>query len=289
MKKVNILILIVGITFFSVGVGGYVLARGRSVTEEPGYGIKTQVDDRIIGYTNEFHGTSSMMTGGYGFDTNTNNGEKYDLDILTEEVESYISQYDEDLIIDDIFIFEDSEYYYSIIEENTGRGAMELLVNPYTKTVLPEYGPNMMWNLKYGMHYSGGMMSCSGMMGNQGYSSRSGMMGSHGFNGRSGMMGGGMMGNSYAEDYFDSSAIENNELNSEEAYNEGMDYLNRRSETLTLGNEYHEFYGYYTFHVEENGEPVGMLSVNGITGDVWYHDWHGVLSEIIEGHETDVH
>jgi hypothetical protein len=29
---------------------------------------------------------------------------------------------------------------------------MELLVNPYTKEVIPEYGPNMMWNLKYGMH-----------------------------------------------------------------------------------------------------------------------------------------
>lgn len=199
--------------------------------------------------------------------------------MLTEEVESYISRYDEDLIIADIFVFKDSEYYYSIIEESTGKGAMELLVNPYSKIVFPEYGPNMMWNLKYGMHYSSGMMGGSGMMGSQGYDSRSGMM-----------RGRGMMGDSYDDDYFDNSNfLKNNEINSEDAYNEGVDYLLKRSEELTLSEAYHEFYGYYTFHVEKDGEPAGMLSVNGITGDVWYHDWHGELIEIIEGHETDVH
>lgn len=35
------------------------------------------------------------------------------------------------------------------------------------------------------------------------------------------------------------------------------------------------FYGYYTLHVEEDGEIYGMLSVNGYTGQVWYHSWHG--------------
>lgn len=35
------------------------------------------------------------------------------------------------------------------------------------------------------------------------------------------------------------------------------------------------FYGYYTFHFEKNGQIAGMLSVNGYSGQVWYHTWHG--------------
>lgn len=35
------------------------------------------------------------------------------------------------------------------------------------------------------------------------------------------------------------------------------------------------FYGYYTMDLEKNGEIFGMLSVNGYSGDVWYHSWHG--------------
>lgn len=35
------------------------------------------------------------------------------------------------------------------------------------------------------------------------------------------------------------------------------------------------FYGYYTLHTLRDGEIEGMLSVNGFTGEVWYHAWHG--------------
>ena len=35
------------------------------------------------------------------------------------------------------------------------------------------------------------------------------------------------------------------------------------------------FYGYYNFDVLQNGKTYGMLSVNGYTGAVWYHTWHG--------------
>jgi len=35
------------------------------------------------------------------------------------------------------------------------------------------------------------------------------------------------------------------------------------------------FYGYYTIHVIKDGQVYGMLSVNGYSGDVWYHTWHG--------------
>ena len=35
------------------------------------------------------------------------------------------------------------------------------------------------------------------------------------------------------------------------------------------------FYGYYTFHFLKGGQIAGMLSVNGSTGQVWFHSWHG--------------
>lgn len=35
------------------------------------------------------------------------------------------------------------------------------------------------------------------------------------------------------------------------------------------------FYGYYTLHTLKDGQIEGMLSVNGYTGAVWYHSWHG--------------
>ncbi|PPD58033.1 peptidase M4 [Dehalogenimonas etheniformans] len=37
-----------------------------------------------------------------------------------------------------------------------------------------------------------------------------------------------------------------------------------------------QFYGYYTMDFTLNGKTYGMLSVNGYTGQVWYHNWHGL-------------
>jgi len=42
------------------------------------------------------------------------------------------------------------------------------------------------------------------------------------------------------------------------------------------------FYGYYTMDVSKEGHIFGMLSVNGYTGDVWYHSWHGKFMEMVE-------
>lgn len=42
------------------------------------------------------------------------------------------------------------------------------------------------------------------------------------------------------------------------------------------------FYGYYTLHTLKDGQVEGMLSVNGYTGAVWYHDWHGPFITMAE-------
>ena len=128
-------------------------------------------------------------------DTSTSNtGAKIDMEDLEHGVSSYIGEYEEELVISDIFVFENSDYYFSIMEEDTGMGAMELLVNPYTGEIYPEFGPNMMWNLKYGMHGSGGR----GMMGR-------------------GMMGNGMMGGRVDNDSFSSDDVERNTISIKDA------------------------------------------------------------------------
>jgi hypothetical protein len=44
------------------------------------------------------------------------------------------------------------------------------------------------------------------------------------------------------------------------------------------------YYGYYTCDVKDTltGLKAGMLSVNGRTGQVWYHTWHGNFVRVQE-------
>ena len=46
------------------------------------------------------------------------------------------------------------------------------------------------------------------------------------------------------------------------------------------------FFGYYNFDVNDvaTGAKYGMLSVNGTTGQVWYHTWHG---NFVQGKELN--
>lgn len=44
-------------------------------------------------------------------------------------------------------------------------------------------------------------------------------------------------------------------------------------------------YGYYTIMTTLEGEHYGMLSVNGYSGDVWYHTWHGMFISEVKEHE----
>jgi hypothetical protein len=60
----------------------------------------------------------------------------------------------------------------------------------------------------------------------------------------------------------------------EQAVEQAQKYLDRFNAGLTAG-EAEPFYGYYTLHTERDGQLTGMLSVNGYTGAVWYHQWHG--------------
>ena len=75
------------------------------------------------------------------------------------------------------------------------------------------------------------------------------------------------------------------DIGEDEAVELAETYLDKINAGEVIGNEAEKFYGYYTIHtLTKDGDISGMLSVNGFTGDVWYHNWHGVFIDMTEEH-----
>jgi hypothetical protein len=58
-------------------------------------------------------------------------------------------------------------------------------------------------------------------------------------------------------------------------------FLNANLPGTTVG-DVTVFYGYYHIDVLSSGNTYGMLSVNGYTSQVWYHNWHGNFVQQVE-------
>ena len=169
-------------------------------------------------------------------------------------VESYLSSLgNSDLTLDEVMIF-DNQAYARVIEKSTGVGAFEVLVDPVTLAVSPEPGPNMMWNLKYGMMSGNGMMG-SGMMGRQGYGSQP--------------------GSPQVQEITAEMPV-----SSEQALETAQRYLDTFLPGVKVEDKAEPFYGYYTLDIQRDGAIVGMLSVNGYTRQVFLHTWHGNFIEM---------
>jgi hypothetical protein len=158
-----------------------------------------------------------------------------------------------DLKIAEVMIF-DNGAYVRVVEQSTGLGAFELLVDPATQAVYPEHGPNIMWNLKYGG------LTHSGMMGGGGY----GMMNSNQWDGTVPEVSAAMV------------------VSADQARQNAQTYLDSALPGATVAEDADAFYGYYTIDVMKDGKVYGMLSVNGSTGQVIYHSWHGTFIEMSE-------
>ena len=59
------------------------------------------------------------------------------------------------------------------------------------------------------------------------------------------------------------------------------EWLAAQGQNLNAG-EAEAFPGYYTLHILRGDRIIGMLSVNGYTGTVWYHWWHGRFIRMAE-------
>lgn len=215
-------------------------------------------------------GMMGMMTGFSGLS---------DVEPLTiTEAETAVTAYlatldNNNLTLGEIMIFSNNAYA-QILDTNTNQGAFEVLVDPTTKNVFPEPGPNMMWNTEYGMS----MQSMMGGMGN-------GMMNGQGaagmMNGQNGGMmngqNGGMMGNGV------NTANGEITVTAAEAPALAQTYLDNALPGTTADEHADTFPGYYTLHIERDGAVIGMLSVNAYTGDVFLHHWHGDFLEMEDG------
>lgn len=210
-------------------------------------------------------GMMHSMMNGYG-NTNAN------LSPLTIEqaraaAETYLANLENsDLVIGEIMIF-DNHAYVVVKEASTNVGAFELLVDPASQTAYPEHGPNMMWNLKYsGLNHQ--FMNHNGMMGeNGGMGMMNGMMNQ--------MMGGAWNSTSPVDVSAEMTVTQ------EQALEYAQTYLDENIDGATAATPT-PFYGYYTLDFQKDGKEAGMLSVNGYSGQVFLHTWHGTFIEEAE-------
>jgi hypothetical protein len=271
-KTLRTLIIIFVVLIGAVALVGTGFAFGRSA-----WGMGGFYSSELMGGSGSGYGMMGGSRSGYGmmgsgmmggYD-NVEDVDPLSVEETREAVEAYLTSFDDnELIIEEIMVFNNNAYAI-VVEEDTGIGAFELLIDSVTKAVYPEYGPNMMWNLKYGM-----------MSGFGGY----------------GMMGPGMMmNNSGSGDMmggFDSNNADTAEVSAElsvspqEALETAQLYLDQYFPGAKVTDDVTAFYGYYTLDFENDGEIVGMLSVNGFTRQVFPHTWHGDFIEMVEtGHE----
>lgn len=89
------------------------------------------------------------------YNNNYDVSEEISKEELINDVEEYIQRTDENLAIDDVFMYEDNEYYFSIIEKDTELGAFELIVDSVTGNIYSYNGSNKMWNKKYTTYNNG--------------------------------------------------------------------------------------------------------------------------------------
>lgn len=225
------------------------------------------------------------MMGGYGA---LNGVEPLTVDEAHQAVEDYLASFgNDDLAIEEIMTF-DNNAYAIVVEKSTGVGAFELLVDPVTQAVFPEYGPNMMWNLKYGMmsDFGGyGMMGPGMMMGNS--AGANGMGYGSSFSDSNDMMDyaetDGMMDGTASSDNAQAPAVSADmPVSAEEASQVAQNYLDAYYPGVQVSDEITAFYGYYTMDIERDGAIIGMMSVNGFTSQVFPHTWHGTFLEMSE-------
>jgi hypothetical protein len=195
-----------------------------------------------------------MMHGGYGW----NNGTNTDVTPLTVDqaktaAEKYIQTLNtQGLETGEVMIF-DNNAYVAVKETETGLGAFELLVDPVSQIAYPEYGPNMMWNLKYSDTNHTNMMGGNGMM-----------------NGRS------------YQNQIPAEVAAEMTVTPEQAVEYAQQYLDTNYSGAAAATVPLQFYGYYTLDFEKDGRIAGMLSVNGYNGQIFLHTWHGTFIEEAE-------
>jgi len=190
-----------------------------------------------------------MMGNGYGY--NTTSLTPLTVDQAYQAGGEYLAGLNNpDLKIAEVMVF-DNNAYLRVVEQSTGIGAFELLVDPYSLAVTPEHGPNMMWNLKYaGLNHKIMMNGCGSMMGN-------------------------LFSSTTPADITATMAV-----TPEQALQAAQQYLDTALPGTKTAADADPYYGYYTIDILRDGKVIGMLSVKGTSSQVFMHTWHGTFIAI---------
>ncbi|HEY9152464.1 MAG TPA: hypothetical protein VIN60_06220 [Anaerolineales bacterium] len=249
-KTINIILIVVAALAVAIGIFFAGAMYTRSIT------LWTNWTTGAYGWNNTAYSPIGMMSGAFnrgrgGFGTmmsgapysNTNSAP-----LTTDQAKAATKKYlanlnNSDLQIAEIMIFNNNAYVV-VKEASTGIGAFELLVDPVSQIAYPEYGPNMMWNLKYGSLNHNGMM------------------------------------NGWNYQYTNpASASANMPVTKDQATKIAQSYLDQYQPGAVAATDPMQFYGYYTLDFSKDGKVAGMLSVNGYSGQVFLHTWHGAFIE----------
>src|SRR6266540_4710712 len=257
-KTLSIVLIVVAVLVLAVGtfVAGTVYGRSNMM-----FGWSNNSANRVNmmgGNGGMMNGSGSNMMGGSNGNTNFT---PLTVDQATAAAEKYLSNLNNsDLKLAEVMIFNNNAYIV-VKESSTGLGAFELLVDSASQAAYPEHGPNMMWNLKYsGLNHQYMMQNGNGMMD---------MM-----NGNNGMMSGNGWDSAIPAGV--SAAMT---VTPEQAIQDAQKYLDAKISGATAATDPTQFYGYYTLDYEKDGKVIGMLSVNGFSGQVFLHTWHGTFIE----------
>ena len=68
-------------------------------------------------------------------------------------------------------------------------------------------------------------------------------------------------------------------VSGDQAVQAAQAYLDANVAGAVAASDPMQFYGYYTLDFTKDGKVTGMLSVNGYTGQVFLHTWHGTFIE----------
>ncbi len=132
-----------------------------------------------------------------------------------------------------------NHFQATVKEKSTGANAFTLLIDKLTTgAVCFEPGPNMMWNTKYQI-----------------------------------MGWGHMHGPPWS--WWPRVPTTQMPVTLEQAKQLAQNFLNAYLPGTTVDAEVDTFYGFYDLRVLKDGKIFGELSINGYTGWVWYHTWHG--------------
>jgi hypothetical protein len=234
--------LLIGAGLLMVGLLGSVFSQ--SMMGQPGNGGTGQ------GYGQGMMGGNGMgggMMGGNGMGGMMSiyapSARPISQDEARRRAQGFVGRYGSQVKIRDFMVFAEN-YYVQVVDAATGAGLAEVLVDRYTGVVRPEPGPDMLWNIRFGMQggeYGNSMMRAV----NQGRPVASTPV-------RYTKVAAQKLADTFLAEYLPGGKVL-----------EGL-----------------PFPGYYTFDYGRTAIE-GMLSVNAFTGEVWVHGWHGVyLGEV---------